>query len=396
MPYELEYKKVHNTLSRQKYSNAFGYKKGQIINRVEWDSSIASGAGGFLLPCPIVDNETRQYVLYNQSNSSIIISFEGWWPQDSHGQCVTAESTTSTTIPGQSSIIIEIPNQKYFFFNGGWVCPTHIRLFTEDYSDLVIWPTSDGIYGEIDENDILVTENSKDPSFILSWKEDDDIESVQSFLNESNIQHSGNILNIQTPSYDSIVGILNDYNLDLVLIPYCLKIEGQARLLRSITNTRNSRQFSLYGDYRESQWQPMSVYIEPIILNAETFNYQEGIEQDMWTIPQISLPALSSERRNLFTRHPTNRNNISYGLQDAKYLLAVCAGAGYKEGENKGNTTIGLRLGVRLKDANNQEYKNATYNISKIGNQLLSISIDRKPLKRIDNQDSIINWDEEE
>lgn len=390
MPYELEYKKVHNTLSRQKYSNAFGYKKGQIINRVEWDSSIASGFGGFLLQCPIIDNETHQYVLYNQSNSSITVAFAGW-SQDFQGQCITAESTT---IPGQSSIIIEIPNQKYFFFNGEWVCPTHIWLATIDYSYLVVWPTSDGIYGEIDENDILVTENFKD-SVILSWKEDDDIESVQIFLNESTIQYSENenILNIQTPSYNGIENILTAYGLDLVLIPYCLKIEGQARLLRSITNTRNSRQFSLYGDYRESQWQPMSVYIEPIILNAETFNYQEGTGQDTWTIPQISLPALSSERRNLFTRHPTNRNNTSYGLKDAQYLLAVCAGTGYKEGENRGSTTIGLRLGVRLKDPGNQIYKNATYNISKIGNRLLSISINRKPLKRIDNQDSIINWD---
>ena len=391
MPYELEYKKVHNTLSRQKYSSAFGYRKGQIISRVEWKSSIVSTFGGFLLPCPIVDNETHQYVLYNQSNSSITIAFVGW-TQDVQWNCVTAESII---IPGQSSVIIEIPNQKNFFFNTEWVRPTHIGVVASP--DLVIWPTADGIYGEIDDNDILVTENSKNPD-ILSWKEDTDIENVQNFLNESTIQYSysSNILNIQTLSYDSIKNTLATYGLDLVLIPYCLKIEGQARVLRSITNTRNSRQFSLYGDYRESQWQPMSVYIEPIILNTETFNYQEGTGQDMWTIPQISLPTLSSERRNLFTRHLTNRHNTSYGLQDAKYLLAVCAGAGYKDGGDRGNTTIGLRLGVRLKDPNNQEYKNATYNISKIGNQLLDISIDRKPLKRIDNQDSIINWDEEE
>ena len=110
MPYELDYKKVHNTLKPRKLDNAYGYLQGQVANLLKL-TTVEIGGESFnnVAKAPLT-SYNQQFVIQNESLDRIDIDV---YIITENGMTVLIEDDPSSMrIDFGHSILIEVPTNE--------------------------------------------------------------------------------------------------------------------------------------------------------------------------------------------------------------------------------------------------------------------------------------------
>ena len=172
--------------------------------------------------------------------------------------------------------------------------------------------------------------------------------------------------------------------------------KGKGRILKSITNTRNVKQISLYNDNTISRYKTVSLYLEPIILDRD--NSQNPLVWYKIFEKDYEGPLYYED---FFTPTTSTRGWNTYGLQSqyCAYALFVCKGCGYNQGTNGGVTKICFAIGVQ-KIKNEHPHSGCSLEAyhffdkedkeDESKNQIISLS--RIALTRSDNKECVIKF----
>lgn len=379
MPYELEYKKVHNTLSKRSLDNAFGYLKGQVANAL-----IAGTGRQYQIP---LSSQTQQFVIQNNDTNAMTIAISIYAVNQSFPPLYWDDNTFTWTITlaSNTSIIIELPTNEDVFQNNVKYTPNYASLVSST-DNCIIYNTINNIGGMVDVDSTVIIENFEQTPqtkelLSIDWNK------ITNFIDHctlSVVNQSNSItVQVQPDEQYPIPDSLKTNALNLVLVPMRYKNENNIAPLKSITNTRNTRQYSLYNnDMAINQHRPISLYLEPIpLLNNE---YQLITYQ--FPLTYESLPF----SMDYFTSTESRQGYITYGLktQYAQYALIVCRGCGYQEGVDGGNTCICFAIGVQ-EPKNTAPHSGCSLKISKVF-QEDKIFLPRLALARNDNENCII------
>ena len=357
MPYELEYKKVHNTLSKKGLDNVYGYIQGQIINKLTIDAENHSYK-------IFLKDDVQQFVLQNEmldDTTSFVV--KAYTAEGEEVRIVDADPEIDGYVMSANfgeNLLIEIGTTKPVYQDNKEFIPNYIIIEHESSNKWIMWPTNDNIVGYA-ENDVIVYTNSETNKKTISFK-DFDWGDAYSFINNIIVdvtENSTNFYELTFSNIDSpILSDLKSMGFDIVLVPMRApkrnKTEKAKQPLRSITNMRNAHQFSLYGEGETSVFTKVSLYLEPISLwsNSEEDSLIEIIDfqktnYNTWHEYETPLPT------SFFIKTQSRRTHITYGLRKAKrmWALFVCRGCGYDNGSNQGETHICFGLGIqKIKD----------------------------------------------
>lgn len=405
MPYELEYKKVHNTLKSETLENHYGCTKGKIPNllgeyeyeniREEWDYIVdkkLTKNNQYL----VIQNNTNtilkpRVTVFTENNMSLDITID---PEP-----LPVEDYSYVRIDANSSKMIKIPTNASVIQNGEKV-PYRIQLsFYNIRNDdttvnqISIWETKPDILGYEEDNLIIRVEKPEEITSIkvntLNW---DDVNaylgSITYDLGFRTPSGHASIQFIFPQDTQGILSILRANNLNLVIVPVRAKTGNP---LKSITNMRNVKQTDLYSD----QYKKISLYLEPIKLHVDPNEVEaQRTPVDFTFTEPSSWPIARSNFKDVKSR----RGYTTYGLwsnntYNTSWALAVCRGCGYDEGRDGGITKIKLALGLQL---NKSELENPHSGCSLsyfriLGDDNDIITLNRLALTRNDNQNCIID-----
>ena len=387
MPYELEYKKVHNTLSNKGLNDVYGYETGNIINPFQ----ISDDNKTFIF---LLKEERQQIVIQNNTNRSLNIKFFS-----TEGVLINSLITLSF---GESRVV-DIPNNA-LIYNNGEVQPTQISMKCYEVTDntfenpitspeILLWTTKNNIVGYAEDNTIMATEVEENV-FKINFQSLKHSE-IAIFLSTISVTKSNYNITITYPQ--DPVGVLpEDYmwvkmqnsGIKIVLVPLRKSKRKQIGILKSITNMRNSHQISIY----DTQYKKISLYLEPIIVPYPTLGDSSSYTQVMsFDDPTINTPLPATE---YFT--PTqNRQRcfMTYGLKTAKWkkALFVCRACGYDDGSNAGATTIGFGIGAQTIKA---VAPHSGCSLLALKRQDIEYSLTRLAAARKDNNNCVIDLSE--
>ena len=380
MPYELEYKKVHNTLKNKTLENHYGCTKGKIPNLL---GSLDSNS--FVVE-KLLTKDNQYLVIQNNTSSSQTATIE-----ISTKSSQNLESTNTIEVNGNDNIIVRLPTNAPVIQNGQKI-PYLIKfIFTNIHSNTEIsaWETESDILGYEEDNLIVRTEKPEEiiPIYIdnLDWNKINSFldNVVCSFVSSDN---DGNArLRFTFPQdEEEIVPLLKRNHFDLVLVPVRAKTEQP---LKSITNMRNIKQTDLYAD----KYRKVSLYLEPIKLNVPTLTSPETLVYFNFIAPQNApLPT------SAFNSTLSKRGYTTYGLisnddnTNESNALFVCRGCGYDEGRDGGVTKIKLALGLQLQKEESRHSGCSLSYFRVLGDDNNIITLNRLALTRNDNQNCII------
>lgn len=408
MPYELEYKKVHNTLMGKRHDNIFGNLIGNKVT-----SPKATGPNEYIVDLNIGGN--TQLVIHNLRNDENTIYFyilpeEGLTPISTY--CVSFKNNTryqrniinncwSYLIPANDYALVVLPDKLTFLSNMNgtwdWVSPSRIRIIgAYDFSiyytnDYIVDVVSDGIVVDYvkkiinDISGVYYTVEKFDDIWTWNKQNENILDDLKAKINNWELQVNNNagaytvIVNInQTTDPSSYVtsleGQLELAGYDLVLIPYRYYsnqyIDARKRNtvspITNINNTRNERQ-ETYKRTRTSAGittghRNATFYIEPIKI---TFNSHGEWNLHLTKVPVTSLSStwhsLSGETDYRKYLNASLRGNTLYCLSNSQKLLILCTACGYDHGGvvdertniHPGSTHIKVAVGLQKKLSQN-------------------------------------------
>ena len=398
MAYELEYKKVHNTLIKRQNKNFFGYRKGETVSDLceynetdacyEVSMFLETFVQKFVIQC--VEEETYWFE----------IKIIGKDQDDNEKEALV----TFSHIPGlggslQKSILLTLMKKTQYSniqVNDNNDPHEIMTVFTPIYCSITsnykfkFWYTNNNLVGITDNDDVVqsyVNSNDYDtwnPKLANSGEIynamvdaiSNNLNSISYDLYEEAAQpnrcvfHFGNnILN----NTDIRRGVSAGYN--VVLIPMKCKPDGsQAGVLMSIVNNNNYNQYSLYNwekrPYKRDsyRWKPVSVFLSPIkimykesgnIITNNSLSFKDPefstAYSDYWCLFGISRSGLFDyTRSHAALRHEGDvilkkcwKNLNTYGVTDTTWTLWVASGLGYEDGSYGGYTYIRFAIGIQ-------------------------------------------------
>lgn len=405
MPYELEYKKVHNTLMGKRHDNIFGNSLGQKVTSPEVTGTkqyiidLDVGGDTQLVIHNLADEANRIYFYILPEDSSTAISPYCVNFKDNtryHQVSVGTSNYIYYSIPANDYALIVLPNKVTFLTNmngtWGWVSPGRIKIIgTYDFSiyytdNYIVDAVSDGIVVDYietiinDTNDNYVAVEKFDDIWTWNKKNENVLDDLKTEINSWTLQLDSNssaytvIVNVnhENPgSYvDSLESLLELAEYDLVLIPYryysnqCINARKRNTVspIMNINNTRNERQ-QTYKRTRTSTGITTghinaTFYIEPINI---TFNTHGEWRLSLTKIPVTNLSSTwHSLSFGIDYRKYLNaslRGNTLYCLSNPQKLLTLCTACGYDSGGvadertniHPGNTYIQVAVGLQKK-----------------------------------------------
>lgn len=383
MPYELEYKKVHNTLSKKQNTNMFGFRKGDLINNL-WEGT------GTRFYC---DSNIHKIVLQSTAGSLLSIAVHGTDQNGIEHLAVVADDSSNTLTLQHDTMLLSIMNNntlENIVVYGSGSTQSTVMFFTPDYYEISLsstakaWSTENNLVGHANEDNIIDSyyEEEDYDSFSIKLKRSDEIyqnmcnaieEHLDSWFSLKNWSKVGQTtvsctwsINDALSSNSAIVsGVQFGYN--IVLVPMRCNPDGTViGPLKSIVNNRNFRQFSLYndsltqGDPSDKLWISASVFFTPIIIkDARTFKNRiyfskvtDNNKQCLFVINENGAVVSDDDATygpKDITVVKSRNNKPTYGINDTNWGLWVLGGCGYEEGSYEGSTYICFAIGIQPK-----------------------------------------------
>lgn len=375
MPYELDYKKVHNTLRSKTLENVFGYQKGQVANLLKTEQ-LGAGSGYKIY----LTEKRQQYVIQNTNSAAMQVIIKAYTNDGQRISFADGSSELSISIVAGKSQLIEVPTNEVVYQDGAQKNPYFLGFTSSNITLCEMWMTDNNICGSVNEDGIIASVEAVTPFEInfltLSWTD------IDNFLNGCtlSITRTGNdiIVSINDDgTHHQPISLLREYGFSTVLVP--MKYTSSPKPLKSITNMRNSKQTSIYED----KYKKVSLYLEPIVLN----DFNHGSSFIIFSLHALPLST------NFFTATSSRQGYTTYGLKMTykEYALDVCRGCGYQDGTDGGITNICFALGIQIvkETAPHSGCSLEKYRIFNASNQVVALS--RVALARTDNQNCVIN-----
>lgn len=383
MPYELDYKKVHNTLMGKRHDNIFGNLLGQKVTspkKVGNDYIVDLNKYGETQL--VIFNEAvtgSNNIIFQVLENSSAISYDCVKFKEVTGY--TKINTSSTNIKYELSpknyLLVILPANKTFLFDDPisssfrWITPDQIKISGSNFS---IYYTKNNVVDVVEDGIVINYVNTinnggsevvpvEEFNDIWSWDEDSETDMYDRAIDAINqlecsyipIQHK---ITIQTNAANKgyLERARDNLNLDLVLIPCRYYSEQNNRRgkrgtwseIKNINNARNERQQT----YTRVTTKPFvtnhydaSVYIEPI-----TIDFGNSTE---WELSLEPLPrhgtwqSLSVGTDLSLLEAASRRGNNLYALHNPEKILILCTACGYDHGIVGGITCIGFAVGLQ-------------------------------------------------
>ena len=410
MPYELEYKKVHNTLSKKGLNNVYGYLDGQMINPVTRQTIEVSGST-YQNACKIeITKHRRQFVIQNNDSQNREATFYIYDTSSSNLLFYKGNATTSADISqtlwinAHSSQIISIPTNDAVLQTNANDEKTPSFLVVSlgnSITNWVMWETKDNILGKEENNKIISAITITDQSVTFFNLEDIDWTDANNFIENCSIKitWSNNSTKCRVEFYEHAehlcpVWLRTSSLYKIVIVPMRYR-KGKGHILKSITNTRNKKQKSLYADGNVNKYQTISLYLEPIILSRTSKTDEESQTTYYYWYKEFTFSNTLPMSSNLFTQTISKRGYTTYGLKQnfSARALQVCRGCGYYSGVDGGVTRICFAIGIQ-KVKNDSPHSGCSLKKYRFFDQDQSndvITLTRIALSRTDNTDCIIS-----
>jgi len=406
MPYELDYKKVHNTLKSETLENHYGCTKGKIPNLLgEYEYESTREEWDYIVDKILIKN--NQYLVIQNNTNAALEPRVTIFTKDNLGLDITidpepqpSKNYTYIRIDANSRKIIEIPTNISVVQNGEKI-PYRIQLRFYDIrnsddnitiNQVSVWETESDILGYEEDNLIIRTERPEEITKVkintLNWNIINNyLNSIDFNLNSKTNDGHAEIEFTFPEDTQQVLSMLQTNNFNLVVVPVRAKT-GQP--LKSITNMRNTKQTDLYDD----QYRKVSLYLEPIKLHIQSsaIETQSTTVTFTFNVPSSFPIALSNFKDVKSRRGYTTYGLLSNNLFNASWALAVCRGCGYDEGRDGGITKIKLALGLQLNKIESENpHSGCSLSYFRIlGDDNDIITLNRLALTRNDNQNCII------
>lgn len=354
MPYELEYKKVHNTLSKVKNTNHYGYLMGDRLTYIDWSENIPlKDWDQYIMVQNLSNNDLLLSISFRDENNAgigypVVIVGSGYYflPTDLLHVFVKCQ------IPANESFLIKLPATKEYYNPGlnQLVTPVSVKLQVPDAfdsNDLKVWYTQENIW-TYEENDFIVNYIDTPWTTYLEWNEGQLLENIKEAIENATYNYDTSTNTFTAQNLNVSQTDLNTLNLSLVLVPCKYysddnpKLHNITKVLRSITNTRNRKQSSLYDEY----WSPASAYIEPIRLTITNNTASMSFNAPVQWLPNPLYSEYIEEQQDM-KEVVSLRGQTTYALENHSKTLILCQGCGYDNGASGGKTYITFGVGLQ-------------------------------------------------
>ena len=381
MPYELEYKKVHNTLMGKRHDNIFGNSLRQKVTspkKVGSDYIVDLSEYGetqLVIFNPLSGPSDHDIIFQVLENSSPIsfncVSFKEGSRYEKNGTV-----NIKCPIPPQDYWLVILPAKKTFLLDDSgfrWVTPDQIKISGSNFS---VYYTKNNIINIVEDGIVVdyvetVTNGSsgnrvpvEDFDDIWTWDENgeaDILSRAVDAVGQLRCSYTSATHKIKVQTNETNKGYLAEayetLNLDLVLIP-CryysdqnnIKTKrGTASMLKNINNARNERQQT----YTRITTRPFvtnhydaSVFIEPIVIDFDN-SVEWELHLDPVPVRNQQWNSLSVGTDLLLLENASRRQNNLYALHNPEKTLILCTACGYDHGTTGGTTCVGFAVGLQ-------------------------------------------------
>ena len=249
MPYELEYKKVHNTLKNETLENNYGCTKGKIPNLLgEYEYETTREEWDYIVDKTLIKN--NQYLVIQNNTNTALEPRVTIFTEDNIGLDITIDPEPQPSkdyeyirIDANSSKMIKIPTNTSVIQNGEKI-PYRIQLRFYDIrnddtivNQISIWETEPDILGYEEDNLIIRVEKPEGITAVkvntLNWSIINDyLDRVDFDLGLRTSDGYANMQFIFPRDTQQVLSMLQTNNLNLVIVPVRAKTGNPLKCYR--------------------------------------------------------------------------------------------------------------------------------------------------------------------